>query len=109
MHWVNLEPPSSLPSHRLQCDETEPQHGAMKHLCECTDRCGGGHRAYASRVTCTPRLATLQDVSSWLELVPEVEDLLGPMPDFEVHVRRGIKRGTALVMVDSGQVQGAGP
>lgn len=29
------------------------------------------------------------------------------MPDFEVHVRRGIKRGTAVVMVDSGQVQGA--
>ena len=48
-----------------------------------------------------------KDVASWLELADEVEDLFGPMPDFEEHIRRGIARGTAVVVVDSDAVAGA--
>lgn len=53
------------------------------------------------------RLATLQDLHSWLELVPEVEVLFGPMPQIAVRILRGIQRGTALVVADGGQVNGA--
>jgi len=63
--------------------------------------------AYPSDVTCKPRLAKSPDLPSWLELVSEAEDLFGPMPDFEVHARRGIHRGTALVVADGEQVHGA--
>jgi GNAT superfamily N-acetyltransferase len=38
--------------------------------------------------------------------VREVEVLFGPMPDFELHIRRGIERGTALVVTESDQVLG---
>ncbi len=48
------------------------------------------------------RLASSRDVPSWLELVAEVEGLFGPMPGFEDHIRRGLQRGTALVVVDDG-------
>lgn len=55
-----------------------------------------------------PRLACSQDVQSWLDVVLEVEGLFGPMPDFEGHIRRGIRRGTALVVVgDDDRVAGA--
>jgi ribosomal protein S18 acetylase RimI-like enzyme len=50
---------------------------------------------------------TQDDVSSWLEVVREVEPLFGPMPDFEPMLRRNISRGTALCARDaSGQVVG---
>src|SRR5688572_6176341 len=48
-----------------------------------------------------------EDVASWLELADEVEDLFGPMPDFEEHIRRGIVRGTAVVVVEGDAVAGA--
>lgn len=48
------------------------------------------------------RSASSQDVRSWLDLVLEVEGLFGPMPDFERHLRRGMQRGTALVVLDDG-------
>jgi hypothetical protein len=57
-------------------------------------------------VTVGTRLATLDDVSSWLELVVEAEKLFGPMPTFETPLRNGIKRGTALVAADQGWVVG---
>ena len=44
------------------------------------------------------RTANLDDVRSWLELVSEVEELFGPMPSFETHLRRAIARGTAIVV-----------
>ena len=52
------------------------------------------------------RLATQDVVSSWLELIPEAEKLFGPMSTFETHLREGIERGTALVVVDGGEVVG---
>ena len=58
-------------------------------------------------MTYEPRLARSPDLSSWLELVFEVEDVFGPMPDFEVHARRGIHRGTAYVVADGEKVHGA--
>ena len=42
-----------------------------------------------------------------MRLVSELQDLIGPMPDFEVHARRGIERGTALVVADGERVLGA--
>jgi GNAT superfamily N-acetyltransferase len=53
------------------------------------------------------RLATLNDVPSWLEIVLEVETLFGAMADFEVHARRAIHRGTAIVAPAAGSVLGA--
>jgi GNAT superfamily N-acetyltransferase len=44
------------------------------------------------------RPATLLDLPSWLALAREVEPLFGPMPDIDEHIRRGIARGTALVV-----------
>jgi GNAT superfamily N-acetyltransferase len=57
-------------------------------------------------VTAVTRQASQDDLSSWLELVPEAEKLFGPMPSFETHLRRGIERGTALVIADRGGVVG---
>ena len=53
------------------------------------------------------RDAIPEDVASWLELADEVEDLFGPMPDIEEHIRRGIARGTAVVVVEGHAVAGA--
>ena len=53
------------------------------------------------------RQGTTEDVPSWLDFLPEVEDLFGPMPGFEVHVRRGIARGTAVVAADGVDLAGA--
>jgi GNAT superfamily N-acetyltransferase len=53
------------------------------------------------------RPATLQDLSSWLELAPEVECLFGSMPELETHLRRGVERDTALVVVSEEMVAGA--
>lgn len=53
------------------------------------------------------RLATVQDLASWLQFVPELEQLFGPMPDFESHLRRAVERGTALVAVSGDEVAGA--
>lgn len=63
-------------------------------------------RSYDSWVLLT-RPAVLDDLSSWLELVPEVEGLFGPMPDLETHIRQGIERGTALVVDSGNDVAGA--
>ena len=57
-------------------------------------------------MTAVTRLATQDDLSSWLELIPEAEKLFGPMPTFETHLRRGIDLGTALVVVDQDEVVG---
>jgi GNAT superfamily N-acetyltransferase len=46
------------------------------------------------------RLARSDDLTSWLELVREVEPLFGPMPDFATHAARAIDRGTALVVTE---------
>lgn len=40
------------------------------------------------------------DVSSWLEIVREVEPLFGPMPDFEFTLTRNIDRASALCVRD---------
>jgi GNAT superfamily N-acetyltransferase len=40
-------------------------------------------------------------VSSWLEVVREVEPLFGPMPDFERPLARNIERGSALCVCDT--------
>lgn len=40
------------------------------------------------------------DVASWLELAAEVEPMFGPMPTFATDAKRGIRRGTALVVRD---------
>ena len=53
------------------------------------------------------RDAIPEDVPSWLGLADEVEDLFGPMPDIEAHIRRGIERGTAVVVVEGPAVAGA--
>jgi GNAT superfamily N-acetyltransferase len=53
------------------------------------------------------RAATNDDIPSWLELVEEVVPLFGPMPDFADHARRGIERGSAIVVVDGRDVLGA--
>ena len=53
------------------------------------------------------RDAIPEDVASWLELADEVEDLFGPMPDIEEHLRRGIARRTAVVAVEGHAVAGA--
>ena len=45
-----------------------------------------------------PRLATVDDLPSWLELAAEVESLFGPMPGFDDQLHRAVERGTALVM-----------
>jgi GNAT superfamily N-acetyltransferase len=44
--------------------------------------------------------ASDRDLSSWLELVEEVEPLFGPMPDFAAHAKRAAARGSALVVRD---------
>jgi len=41
-----------------------------------------------------------RDLASWLELVREVEPLLGPMPDFVAHARRAVDRGSGFVVRD---------
>jgi GNAT superfamily N-acetyltransferase len=41
-----------------------------------------------------------RDLTSWLELVQEVEPLFGAMPDFAAHARRALDRGSALVVRD---------
>jgi GNAT superfamily N-acetyltransferase len=53
------------------------------------------------------RLATLEDIPSWLALVRDVEPLFGAMPDFEAHARRNIDRGTAIVAHAAARVLGA--
>lgn len=54
------------------------------------------------------RPATIDDIPRWLEIARQVEPLFGPMPDIEMHIRRAIDRGTALVAVDRmNQVAGA--
>jgi len=65
--------------------------------------------AYSSDVSPEPRLACSQDVQSWLDVVLEVEGLFGPMPDFEGHIRRGVRRGTALVVVGDDDRVAEGP
>jgi GNAT superfamily N-acetyltransferase len=57
-------------------------------------------------VTGATRVATQDDVPSWLELIPEAERLFGPMPTFETHLLRAIDRGTALVVADQAKVVG---
>jgi ribosomal protein S18 acetylase RimI-like enzyme len=48
-----------------------------------------------------------EDLSSWLEIVHQVEPLFGPMPDFGITLARNISRGSALCVRDtSGQVLG---
>lgn len=66
----------------------------------------GELRSYDSPMLST-RPAALDDLSSWLDLVPEVESLFGPMPDLETHIRRGIDRGTAIVVSSGDDVVGA--
>jgi GNAT superfamily N-acetyltransferase len=52
--------------------------------------------------------AEATDVSSWLEIVREVEPLFGPMPDFETTLLREIEQGAALcVRSDSRTIGGA--
>lgn len=70
------------------------------------DRVQGEARGYDAPMHST-RPAALDDISSWLGLVPEVENLFGPMPDLEAHIRRGIQRGTALVVTSGDEVAGA--
>lgn len=41
-----------------------------------------------------------------MQLAHAVEHLFGPMPDMQSHVQRGIKRGTATVVLESGSVIG---
>jgi GNAT superfamily N-acetyltransferase len=52
------------------------------------------------------RTARSHDVSSWLELVSEVEELFGPMLAFEAHLRTAIARGTAIVVAAQHAVAG---
>jgi ribosomal protein S18 acetylase RimI-like enzyme len=48
-----------------------------------------------------------ETVTSWMEIVREVEPLFGPMPDFEATLVRNIARGCALCVCDSdGEVLG---
>lgn len=54
-----------------------------------------------------PRLCTADDIYPWMQLAHEVEHLFGPMPDLRAHIHRGIRRGTAVVIVKSGSVIGA--
>ena len=61
---------------------------------------------YRLVVTGATRLATQDDVPSWLELIPEAERLFGPMPTFDTHLLRAIDRGTALVVADQAKVVG---
>lgn len=53
-----------------------------------------------------PRIATQTDLLSWLELVPEAEQLFGPMPAFDIPLQKGIDRGTALVVAERDEVLG---
>jgi ribosomal protein S18 acetylase RimI-like enzyme len=46
--------------------------------------------------------AERNNVASWLEIVSEVEPLLGPMPDFEATLTKNIARGTATCVRDAG-------
>jgi ribosomal protein S18 acetylase RimI-like enzyme len=55
----------------------------------------------SGRVSLVVDDAKPHDVSSWLEVVPEVEPLFGPMPDFEATLSRNIARGTALCVRDT--------
>ena len=56
----------------------------------------------------TVRLAELRDLDTLLELVPEVEPLFGPMPEFAERAARALCRGTAFVSAtDNGRVLGA--
>ena len=44
--------------------------------------------------------AERQDVSSWLEIVREVESLFGPMPNFEATLMRNVERRSAICVRD---------
>jgi len=57
-------------------------------------------------VSTISRPANRDDVPSWLELVPEAEQLFGPMPAFDIRLRRSIDRGTAVVVADRDEVAG---
>jgi len=65
-----------------------------------------GTRPYRVVVISAPRVATNDDVPSWMELIPEAENLFGPMSSFETHLLTGIRRRTALVVVDPDAVIG---
>lgn len=52
-----------------------------------------------------PRVATAADIASWVALARTVEPLFGPMPDIADHVRRGMERGTAIVIGEVGVVE----
>lgn len=51
--------------------------------------------------------ATEADVPSWLEIVREVEPLFGPMPDFDVTLRRKIGEKAAFCVRSDGQADSA--
>jgi ribosomal protein S18 acetylase RimI-like enzyme len=72
-----------------------------------TDACIGGFTGGHCVQVAAVSEGTQEDVASWLELAREVEPLFGPMPEFELTLRRNISRGTALCVRDvSGQVVG---
>ncbi len=54
-----------------------------------------------------PQLCTPSLVDSWLELAQTVEHLFGPMPDLQTHIEKGIKRATAIVILQDRSVVGA--
>lgn len=58
-------------------------------------------------MTMNARPATLADLASCEAIAREVEPLFGPMPDFGAHVRRGVERGTVLVVSSDEVVVGA--
>lgn len=83
-------------------DSTGPRH-ARRRLGLLPE----GDPAHPARVVVAPvREAVPADVASWAKLARDVEDLFGPMPDFESVVERAIRRGTALVTGDVGDVTG---
>ncbi|MHB8467973.1 MAG: GNAT family N-acetyltransferase, partial [Acidimicrobiales bacterium] len=49
-----------------------------------------------------PELATSADISSWLQVVREVEPLFGPMPAFDGTLERSIARAGAWCVRDEG-------
>jgi ribosomal protein S18 acetylase RimI-like enzyme len=55
-----------------------------------------------------PDLARAADISSWLEIVREVEPLFGPMPDFEATLLRKIEQRAALRVLSDDRDE-AGP
>ena len=58
-------------------------------------------------MTYAVHLATASDISSWLEIVREVEPQFGPMPMFDLTIRNKIAHGDSLCVRDgSGNVIG---